>query len=139
MKRLVSHTKNTIAFGLLYTAASVAYGQGDEAYTLDPFTVQATEGYTATNTISGTGLSTPLSDVPMGINVITSDFLEDSHIGEFTHAMDYNASITQTGRNDNGNSVAATFAIRGYRNSTMLTDGVLGGMVLPMQMIDRIE
>jgi len=139
MKRLVSHTKTTIAFGLLYTAASVAYGQGDEAYTLDPFTVQATEGYTATNTISGTGLSTPLSDVPMGINVITSDFLEDSHIGEFTHAMDYNASITQTGRNDNGNSVAATFAIRGYRNSTMLTDGVLGGMVLPMQMIDRIE
>ena len=139
MKRLVSHTKTTIAFGLLYTAASVAYGQGDEAYTLDPFSVQATEGYTATNTISGTGLSTPLSDVPMGINVITSDFLEDSHIGEFTHAMDYNASITQTGRNDNGNSVASTFAIRGYRNSTMLTDGVLGGMVLPMQMIDRIE
>ncbi|MCH2614919.1 MAG: TonB-dependent receptor plug domain-containing protein, partial [Opitutales bacterium] len=84
-------------------------------------------------------MSTPLSDVPMGINVITSDFLEDSHIGEFTHAMDYNASITQTGRNDNGNSVASTFAIRGYRNSTMLTDGVLGGMVLPMQMIDRIE
>ena len=139
MKRLLSHTKTTIAFGLLYTAASVAYGQGDEAYTLDPFSVQATEGYTATNTISGTGLSTPLSDVPMGINVITSDFLEDSHIGEFTHAMDYNASITQTGRNDNGNSVASTFAIRGYRNSTMLTDGVLGGMVLPMQMIDRIE
>ena len=139
MKRLVSHTKTTIAFGLIYTAASVAYGQGDEAYTLDPFSVQATEGYTATNTISGTGLSTPLSDVPMGINVITSDFLEDSHIGEFTHAMDYNASITQTGRNDNGNSVASTFAIRGYRNSTMLTDGVLGGMVLPMQMIDRIE
>ncbi|HCR29127.1 MAG TPA: hypothetical protein DIV79_03825 [Opitutae bacterium] len=139
MKQLLTYTKSTIAFGLAYAAVSAVFGQGDAAYTLDPFTVQATEGYTATNTISGTGLSTPLSDVPMGINVITSDFLEDSHIGEFTHAMDYNASITQTGRNDNGNSVAATFAIRGYRNSTMLTDGVLGGMVLPMQMIDRIE
>ena len=139
MKSLLTYTKTTVAFGLVYAAVSAAFGQGDAAYTLDPFTVQATEGYTATNTISGTGLSTPLSDVPMGINVITSDFLEDSHIGEFTHAMDYNASITQTGRNDNGNSVASTFAIRGYRNSTMLTDGVLGGMVLPMQMIDRIE
>jgi len=139
MKRLVSHTKTTIAFGLLYTAASVAYGQGDEAYTLDPFTVTAAEGYTATNTISGTGLSTPLVNLPMAINVITQDFLEDSHIGEFTHAMDYNASITQTGRNHNGAARATTFAIRGYRNGTMLVDGVLGGLVLPMQLIDRIE
>ena len=139
MKLVLNYIKLPIACGLFYAASSAAYGQGDDAYTLDPFTVQATEGYTATNTISGTGLSTPLQNVPMAINIITSDFLEDSHIGEFTHAMDYNASITQTGRNDNGNSVASTFAIRGYRNSTMLVDGVLGGMVLPMQMIDRIE
>ena len=139
MKLVLNYLKLPIACGLFYAASSAAYGQGDDAYTLDPFTVQATEGYTATNTISGTGLSTPLQNVPMAINIITSDFLEDSHIGEFTHAMDYNASITQTGRNDNGNSVASTFAIRGYRNSTMLVDGVLGGMVLPMQMIDRIE
>ena len=74
MKRLLTYTKTTIAFGLVYAVVSAAFGQGDAAYTLDPFTVQATEGYTATNTISGTGLSTPLSDVPMGINVITSDF-----------------------------------------------------------------
>ena len=91
MKLVLNYLKLPIACGLFYAASSAAYGQGDDAYTLDPFTVQATEGYTATNTISGTGLSTPLQNVPMAINIITSDFLEDSHIGEFRLAMDYNA------------------------------------------------
>jgi len=137
LPKLTKHLST--AFGLSAAIATTAIAQNDETYTLSPFTVTATEGYTATNTISGTGLSTPLINVPMAINVITSDFLEDSHIGEFTHAMDYNSSITQTGRNHNGGTRATTFAIRGFRNGTMLVDGVLGGLVLPMQMVDRIE
>ncbi len=128
-----------MALGLSTAIASLALGQTDEAYVLDPFSVAGTEGYTATNTISGTGLSTPLINVPMAINVITSDFLEDSHVGEFTHALDYNSSITQTSRNHNGGTRPQTFAIRGFRNSTILLDGVLGGHSLPTHMIDRIE
>ncbi len=120
--------------------ATYAFAQDDdEVFELDPFVVTNTEGYTATNTISATGLNTPLINLPMAINVVTSDFLEDSHIGEFTHALDYNASISQTGRNHNGRTNPQIFAIRGFRNSTMLVDGVLGGAVLPMQMVDRIE
>src|SRR5687768_7419900 len=44
---------------------------------LNPFDVTAgsTKGYMATNTISGTAMNTPLKDVPMAINVITSEFL----------------------------------------------------------------
>src|SRR5690349_19877178 len=46
---------------------------------LDPFDVTAgdTKGYQATNTISGTAMNTPLKDVPMTINVITSELLSD--------------------------------------------------------------
>jgi len=139
MKQLVSYTKTTIAFGLFYGVSSVAYGQGDETYSLDPFTVTAAEGYTATNTISGTGLNTPLINVPMSINVITSDFLDDSLVGDFVEALDYNTSITQTTRNNLGEARPSSFAIRGFRNRNLLVDGVLGGLYLPVHMVDRIE
>ena len=131
--------KTLIALGSSSAIFLSGYAQDDETIELSPFSVTATEGYTATSTISGTGLNTPLINVPMAINIITSDFLEDSHIGEFTHAMDYNSSITQAGRNHNGSTRPQTFAIRGFKNSTILLDGVLSGHSLPIQMVDRIE
>jgi len=137
LPKLTKHL--SIALGLSAAILSPALAQDDEAYTLSPFTVTAAEGYTATSTISGTGLNTPLINVPMAINVITSDFLDDSHIGEFTHALDYNSSITQASRNHNGSTRPQTFAIRGFKNSTILLDGVLAGHSLPTQLVDRIE
>ncbi|MDA1069749.1 MAG: TonB-dependent receptor, partial [Verrucomicrobia bacterium] len=86
-----------------------------------------------------TGMRTSLMNVPMSINVITSEFLEDSLVGNFEEAMDYNSSITQTGRNNSGNARGANFSIRGFRNRNLLTDGVTGGQNIPTQMIDRIE
>lgn len=44
----------------------------DETYTLDPFTVQGeTNGYTATNSISGTRVNMAIKDIPVPITVIT--------------------------------------------------------------------
>ena len=43
---------------LALALAPLATAQDDEAFTLSPFTVEATQGYTATSTISGTGLNT---------------------------------------------------------------------------------
>ncbi len=77
----------SIALGLTAAIFSPAIAQEEESYTLSPFSVSATEGYTATNTISGTGLNTPLINVPMSINVITSDFLDDSLVGDFVEAL----------------------------------------------------
>ena len=115
------------------------YAQDGDSIELSPFSVTATDGYTATNTISGTGLNTPLMNVPMSINVITSDFLDDSLIGDFVEALDYNSSITQTSRANSGSTRPSSFAIRGFRNRNLLIDGVLGGLILPPQMVDRIE
>ncbi len=142
---VINHSTQLKRVALFCSAIVGAYSfaqddsEGDEVFTLSPFVVEGTDGYAATNTISGTGLNTPLINLPMSINVVTADFLEDSHIGEFTHALDYNSSISQTGRNHNGRTNPQIFSIRGFRNSTMLVDGVLGGASLPMQMIDRIE
>ncbi len=53
--------------------------------------------------------------------------------------FDYNTSITQTTRNNLGATRPSSFAIRGFRNRNLLVDGVLGGLYLPVQMVDRIE
>ena len=131
--------KTLIALGSSSAIFLSGYAQDGDTIELSPFSVTGTEGYTATNTISGTGLSTPLMNVPMAINVITSDFLDDSLVGDFVEALDYNSSITQTTRNNLGATRPSSFSIRGFRNRNLLVDGVLGGLYLPTQMIDRIE
>lgn len=115
-----------------------SFGQDETVFELNPFEVTPTEGYAATNTISGTAMNTSLKNVPMSINVITSQFLEDSHIGDFREALDYNSSITQTTRQPISNNVGM-FAIRGFRNRNNLVDGVLGSDFVPTFLIDRIE
>ncbi|MBT5815836.1 MAG: TonB-dependent receptor [Opitutales bacterium] len=139
MKLPILNLKTLIALVTSIAIISSGLAQDDDAFVLDPFSVTATQGYTATNTISGTGLSTPLKNVPMSINVITSDFLEDSLIGDFNEALDYNTSITQTGRIGGNSARPSVFSIRGFRSRNTLVDGVTGGIFIPTQMIDRIE
>lgn len=115
-------------------------GTDEDVIELSPFSVEEVEGgYGSTVTISGTGMRTSLKNVPMSINVITSEFLDDSLIGDFTEALDYNSSITQTTRNNLGSSRPSSFSIRGFRNRNLLVDGVTGGLYIPPQMVDRIE
>jgi iron complex outermembrane receptor protein len=127
----------------LLTLASSAAAQTATApgvLELDPFDVTGgdTHGYQATNTISGTAMNTPLKDVPMTINVITSELLADMNAGNLAEALAINSSITQTGRQPVSNR-AALFAIRGFSNRNVLVDGVTGGDYIPPQLIDRIE
>lgn len=107
---------------------------------LDPFDVTSkpVKGYVATNSISGTAMNMPLKEVPMSINVITSEFLDDALVGELAAAFDYNASITQTNRQPVFTR-NAVWSIRGFRTRNTLIDGVLAGEYVPTQMIDRIE
>lgn len=112
----------------------------DQAIMLNPFDVTAgtTKGYMATNTISGTAMNTPLKDVPMTINVITSELLADMIPADLIAALTFNASITQTNRVPISNR-GDVLSIRGFRNRNVLIDGVTGGDYIPPQMIDRIE
>lgn len=106
---------------------------------LSPFVVSiSVEGYMATNTISGTAMNAPLREVPMTINVITSEFLSDALVGELAQVFDYNSSITQTNRQPVDNR-SASWSIRGFRNRNTLIDGVAGGEYIPTHLIDRVE
>jgi iron complex outermembrane receptor protein len=112
----------------------------DEAVMLQPFEVTgvSTKRYLASNSISGTALNMLLKDVPMTINVITSEFLEDAVLGDLARTLDYNSSISQTTRGENNNRVGL-FATRGFRARNLLLDGVLASDFLPTYLIDRIE
>lgn len=111
-----------------------------EVVRLSPFDVTGEEpkGYMASNTMSGTALNMQLKDVPMAINVITSEFLQDAGLTELVRVFDYSTSITQAGRPD-VRPRGSLFTIRGFRTRNVLLDGVSIGDYVPADLIDRVE
>lgn len=130
----------TLTMLAVFMTPTFAQEDDQDVFELNPFSVQDEgTGYSSSVTISGTGMRTSLMNVPMSINVITSEFLEDSLIGDFNEALDYNTSITQTGRLGGNAARPNVFSIRGFISRNTLVDGVTGGIFVPTQMIDRIE
>jgi len=79
--RVSAHLAALVATALVSSAqtnaASTAKPPEDTVIRLDAFDVteSSTKGYMATNSISGTAMNMPLKEVPMIINVITSEML----------------------------------------------------------------
>lgn len=121
-------------------ASPPANTAAEKAVVLSPFEVTAvsTQRYQASNSISGTAMNMLLKDVPMTINVITSEFIEDAVTGDFARTLDFNTSISQPNRGEVSNR-GGLLAIRGFRNRNLLLDGVLASDFLPTYLIDRIE
>lgn len=129
-----------VATAPLAAQAAAQNTAAEKVIELDPFDVTSvdTDRYQASNTISGTAMNTLLRDVPMTINVITSEFLSDAVVGDIERALDFNSSITQTTRGQVNNQ-NAMFSLRGFRNRNILLDGVMGGDFIPRYLVDRIE
>ena len=71
---------------LCLSAASVSFAQtspakaaADETIKLEEFSVKSdrSNGYRATNSITGTGIGTLIADSPLPINVLTGEFIKD--------------------------------------------------------------
>ena len=110
----------------------------DETYTLDPFTVQGeTNGYTATNSISGTRVNMAIKDIPVPITVITEQLIEDFSYERVEDAVVMDATVTRRSRNEaNFNE---NFTIRGFRSSLNLRNRIPYKGFTDSSMIDRIE
>jgi outer membrane receptor protein involved in Fe transport len=65
---------------------------------LSVFDVDATrdDRYRATNTVSATGLNTPIKELPMSIQVITSEFITDLGATDFDEALSYATGVNTT-------------------------------------------
>ena len=61
---------------------------GDTIF-LSPFEVDASTdaGWRSTNTTSGTSLNTPIKELPMSIEVINEDFIDDTGATNFKEAL----------------------------------------------------
>jgi len=108
--------------GLLISGAIFAQpaededGEGDDVFELSPFTVESTglEGYRATNATSGTRLNTAIIDVPMSLEVVTAEFIQDTGATDLRESLQYSAGISfdsfvQAGGSAGPGANAATF------------------------------
>lgn len=127
--------------GTAETTGTSASGQ--KVVTLSPFQVNTSEdkGYRATNSISGTSLNTPIKDLPIPIEVITQQFIEDTGATDLRQALRYSAGVLLQTQNDQGNNAyhgaggvnnpqgvtadpSQTYIkIRGFVTDTVLRDG----------------
>jgi iron complex outermembrane recepter protein len=96
--RRMAFTALTTAFG----AVSV-FGQetaeddvSGDVITMSVFSVDVSQdqGYRATNSISGTSLNVALQDLPMPVEVITSEFVEDLQATDFKESLAYTSGVS---------------------------------------------
>ncbi len=85
---------------------------------LSPFQVSAArdEGYAPSESLSGTKVRTQLREIPMNIQVVTEEFIEDIGAFNLQEAMAYNASVSVS-----DNSYQAQ--IRGFNSDWQLRNG----------------
>ncbi len=135
-----------------------------ETVVLSPFTVttEKDKGYAATNAISGSRVNTAIKDLPIPVQVITSEFIDDIGATNLRDSLSYVAGIELKSQNDLENQGAAygsvygpggvnnpegvtsninqvQLKIRGFITNNTLRDGFLRGNGTDSVNIDRIE
>ncbi|GEM_PF-712141 len=147
------------------TSTSVSETAAAPAVQLDPFTVNTTKdnGYAATNEMSGSRVDTAIKDIPISIDVITSEFISDIGATDLRSALTYQAGIMTTTQNDMENTAGSIagqtygpggvnnpqgvtsnpdqsqYKIRGFIATNTLRDGFLRLSGVDSVNIERIE
>ena len=125
--------------------------EGENIVELSPFTVDASNdiGYRSTNATSGTSLNTNIKDLPMALEVVNQEFIEDVGAFNMDEALRYSAGVesVQFEQNSWNSANAANFddaspsaninanagnvlTIRGYRSPNQQRLGFRIGMLL---------
>lgn len=139
----------------------------DETVELSPFVVSTKKdrGYAATNAISGSRVDSAIKDLPIPMQVITSEFIKDVGATDLRKSLSYASSISLQTQNDLENSggiggiqkgaygpggvnnaegitsniSGVQLKIRGFITNNVLRDGFLRGSPSDAVSIDRIE
>lgn len=129
--KLLCITLGTLVAGTLVaqTAPSRdARSVTEEALVLSPFEVVSENdgSYYSSNVISGTKVATPLKELPISLQVITEEFMNDLAATNLDEALGYAAAVDNGGVSDNGGAGNNAFYgtnLRGIRNNYQLQDG----------------
>ncbi|NDV63240.1 TonB-dependent receptor plug domain-containing protein [Puniceicoccales bacterium CK1056] len=133
-------------------------GSNDPVFELSPFEVETSgdKGYYASNAISGSRISVPIQDMPLTIEVVTSEFIEDTGATDLRDSLKYSAGILLQSQNDaygstsnvgqinnpegaTGNKSDSSFKIRGFVLENTLRNGFRRQHATDTINIDRIE
>ena len=121
---------------------SVRLPEEKEAIVLPEFNVAGTdEGWSASNTLSGTRTNMNLRDLPRSMQIVTSEFLNDIGALTLTDATDYISGVTNVGNQDQTND-ANTYQVRGFRQNKVYRNGQrepFAGMLYDAATVDRVE
>ena len=144
---------------LILWSATAYQGYSQEAddsdgdiFDLSPFTVTTADdrGYLSTNAVSGTSLNTSIRDLPMALEVVNQEFLEDLGALNMDEALKYSAGVETTAFElphwSSGNATdfsdsspsanvpvhqGNVLTIRGYRSPNQQRLGFRIGMLVP--------
>ena len=99
--RLVAFVILPASLGINLSAQEADEDEG-EIFVLSPFEIDesADEGYFATNAISGTRVAAAIQDIPLSIEVVTSEFIEDTGSTDLRESLRYSAGILLQSQND---------------------------------------
>ncbi|MBC9867180.1 MAG: TonB-dependent receptor plug domain-containing protein [Opitutae bacterium] len=135
-------------------------GGEDEIYDLSPFEIDETldDGYYASNAISGTRISAEIQDIPLSIEVITSEFIEDTGAIDLRESLRYSAGLMLQSQNDAFNAdsysgiggvnsaegvtdsqTETSFKVRGFVTDNVLRNGFRRQFATDSVNIDRVE
>src|SRR6478736_3981115 len=112
-------------------AATPAATKDDETVVLSPFQVSTDKdnGYGATNSISGSRVNTPIKDLPIPIQVITDDFINDIGATSLRESLAYVSSISVQTQNDlenRGGTFGSPYGPGGVNNPEGVTSNING-------------
>ncbi|MEX0332001.1 MAG: TonB-dependent receptor [Puniceicoccaceae bacterium] len=111
MKDVLRKRLQVVLLGSLLTSTWAAAQEGieppeeEEVFELSAFEVVTTNdrGYLSTNAVSGTSLNMAIRDIPMPLEVINQEFIEDLQATDLEEALDYSSGVfTQTFANGSG-------------------------------------
>ena len=164
---LANATLPVASFAQTTDAASTKPSPTDETVVLSPFTVstEKDKGYAATNAISGSRVDTAIKDLPIPMQVITSEFITDTGATDLRKSLSYVSGISLQTQNDlenkggiggiqrgaygpggvnnpegvTSNISGTQLKIRGFITNNVLRDGFLRGSPSDAINIDRIE
>ena len=148
------------------TETSAKKDDKDGVLVLSPFvvTTDKDQGYAATNAISGSRVNTAIKDLPIPIQVITSEFISDIGATNLRESLSYVSGIMLQTQNDLGNTGGGGYQsspygaggvnnpegltaninqvqlkIRGFVTNNVLRDGFLRANSTDAVNIERIE
>lgn len=132
--------------------------ENEAVFELSPFEVETSgdKGYYASNAISGSRINVPIQDMPLTIEVVTSEFIADTGATDLRESLRYSSGILLNSQNDaygsfdnfgnvnnpegaTGDKSDSAFKIRGFVVENTLRNGFRRQHATDTVNIDRIE